>query len=308
MIHILSAINVVLPIFIIIFLGYFLKTKKIITDDFVSIIMKLVFNLSLPSLLFLKVSQSDLSLMLSQSNLKLIGYCFIVIIVIYTLSRIVSKIMFKEINGAFVQGSFRSNYILIGGAILLSMFGDGATEGLAVTMIIVIPMFNILSIWVLKDKHDNMHAAIKKIMTNPLILAILVGLIAAGFKFEAPNFLNSTLRMLGNLGTPLGLIGIGSYLNIKDLAVSKPSYIAVFLKLVLFPTIALIGAYLLGFDYLKMTTIYMLFGSPTAISSFIMAKTMNNHPKLAANIVIMSTAVSMMTYIVGLSIINYLFQ
>lgn len=308
MVHILSAINVVLPIFIIIFIGYLLKTKKIITDDFVSIIMKLVFNISLPSLLFLKVSQADLSLMLSASNLKLIVYCTLIILLIYTLSRFASKRLFKDINGAFVQGSFRSNYILIGGAILMSMFGDGATEGLAVTMVIVIPMFNILSIWVLKDKDDNMHAAIKKIITNPLILAIFAGLIAAGIGFESPSFIDSTLRMLGNLGTPLGLISIGSYLNLKDLAASKPSYLAVSLKLILFPLIAIIGAYLLGFNYLQMTIIYMLFGSPTAISSFIMAKSMNNHPKLAANIVIMSTACSMLTYIIFLSVINYLFQ
>ncbi|MCH4886744.1 AEC family transporter [Acidaminobacter sp. JC074] len=309
MTHILSAVEVVIPIFIIIYLGYFLKSKQIIDEDFVTKAMKIVFTIALPSLLFLKVSQSEFSKLFHPDNMKLVLYMFIVIAIMFVISVFVSKAYFKSIEGAFVQGAFRSNYILIGGAILMSMFGAEATEPLAVSMVMVIPVFNILAIIVLnKSEGANKYKdAFVKIAKNPLILAIVFGLVASILKLPIHNSIKSTLSMLGAVGTPLGLIGIGSYLNFKELSSSVPTYLAVLLKIVVFPLIATSGAYLLGFDYVETVTIFMLFGSPSAISSFIMAKAMNNNAALAANIVIMTTAFSLITYIIGLSVLGYLY-
>lgn len=310
---VLSSLNVVLPIFIIIFLGFYLKRRSIIDENFVSVAMKIVFNISLPSLLFVRVSQSDYSTLMQPKNLVFTVYCFIGILVIYMISQLVSKVWIKDTDkhGAFVQGCFRSNYILIGGAILLNMFGDQATEPLSLSMILVIPTFNILAIWILNENGnhkgmDKIKNGLIKISRNPLILSIIAGIIFARISAPIPEFALKTINMLGNVGTPLGLIGIGSYLDFKDLRSSTPAFISVFLKLVLFPMIGTLGAIYMNFNYVETTTIFMLFGSPAAISSFIMAKAMDNDAKLAANIVILGTFLSMITYVIGLSFItNY---
>ena len=309
MTHILSAIEVVIPIFIIIYLGYILKLKHIIDESFVTIAMKIVFTIALPSLLFLKVSQSEFSKLFHPDNMKLVLYMFILIMFMFLFAVLASKIYFKRIEGAFIQGAFRSNYILIGGAILMSMFGDQATEPLAVSTVMVIPVFNILAILVLNQTSgpNKYKDALIKIIKNPLILAIVAGLIVSILKWDIPNSFKQTLSMLGAVGTPLGLIGIGSYLNLKELRSSIPTYIAVFLKLIVFPLIAITGAYIFKFNYIETVTIFMLFGSPSAIRSFIMAKAMNNNAALAANIVILTTACSLITYIIGLSVLGYLY-
>lgn len=309
MTHILSAVEVVIPIFIIIYLGYILKTKHIIDENFVTIAMKIVFTVALPSLLFLKVSQSEFSKLFHPDNMKLVMYMFVLIIFMFLLTVAASKIYFKRVEGAFVQGSFRSNYILIGGAILISMFGDQATEPLAVSTVMVIPVFNVLAILVLnKTSGPNKYKdALIKIIKNPLILAIVAGLIVSILKLDIPDSFKQTLSMLGGVGTPLGLIGIGSYLNLKELRSSFPTYLAVFLKIIVFPLIAVTGAYIFKFSYIETVTIFMLFGSPSSISSFIMAKAMDNNASLAANIVVLTTACSLITYIIGLSALGHLY-
>ena len=67
---------------------------------------------------------------------------------------------------AFVQSSFRSNYIIIGYSILYSFFGGLIISRMALTVIIIVP-YIILTIWGLKEEDeqlllDNIKSALKK--------------------------------------------------------------------------------------------------------------------------------------------------
>jgi predicted permease len=312
--YIYEAFNVVLPVFIVIAIGYLLRYKKVVDESFINMAMKVIFNVCLPASLFIKVSQSDFSVIFSPDSTAFILFIFIGTLAIFLLGILVARIVIKDpaSRGTFVQGSFRSNYIIIGYSILESMFGDSVIARVALIVIIVIPMYNVLSIWVLhQGEHlswfENFKNISLKIIKNPLIIGIVLGFFVAYIDVELPVAATSTLGMLGSIGTPLGLLGIGAYLTFDQVHAIKDSLYAVVLKIVVFPLLVTVLAIVVGFDFMDTMAIFVLFGSPTAISSFIMATALGGDSRLAANIVILSTGFSLISFVLGITLIAYNF-
>jgi predicted permease len=306
--------NAVLPIFIIIALGSFLKHKQMITDDFVTKSMKLVFNICLPGMLFIKVRNSDISLVFQADSLVFATVITVLTLLLFLFAKIYAnyRIKIPADRGTFVQGTYRSNYIFIGYSVLYNLFGETIISRMALLVIIIIPLYNILAIWVLTDKGQesnlqNLLHVLIKIIKNPLIIGIFLGFLFSLFKIPLPTFIVSTITMLGDVGTPLGLLGIGTYMTFTQLKSYRAELVAVIIKIILSPFIAVTVAYFLGFSYLDTTLIFVLFGSPTAITSFIMATAMGGNKKLAANIVIFSTLLSLITFLIGLTILASLY-
>jgi len=119
--NVIFTLNVVAPVFLIIIIGLILKLTKGINDNFVSVSSKVVFNVALPALIFLKLSTADFNIAF---NLKEIIFVFGGVIIFFIIIWIVSIPLTK--NGrdraSFIQGSFRSNFVIIGFAILFNMF------------------------------------------------------------------------------------------------------------------------------------------------------------------------------------------
>lgn len=303
------ALEVVSPVFIIITIGYFLRMKKVINEDFIKIAMKIVFNICLPGLLFLKVSAADIDMIFSGNSLQFSAFVFVLTLIMFFVSKGLANLFVKkESRGAFVQGSFRSNYIIIGYTIAFSLLGDQIINRMAMLVVVVVPLYNILSIWVLSENHDtnfkeNLISIVRKIITNPLIIGIVLGMMVAVMNIELPIIVKNTISSLGNIGTPLGLLGIGGYFTLESLKSVKTSIISASLKIVIYPFIAVLLAYFLHFNYVDATILFVIFGSPSAISSFIMATALDSDSQTAANIVILSTGFSLFTYIIGLSLI-----
>lgn len=312
--QIIIALNVVLPVFVIIVVGYLLRFKRVINESFIDMAMKVVFNISLPAMLFSKVSKADINLIFEKSSLKFVLFVTLGTLFIFVMARVVARLFVKnpQSRGAFTQGSFRSNYVIIGYSILYSLFGDVIIGRMALLVIVIVPLYNILSIWVLSESSEkspleNLKDVAKKVIKNPLIIGIIIGFIVAIFKFEIPLFINDSISSLGAIGTPLGLIGLGAYFTIDQVKSLKMSILAVLLKIVVFPTIMTTLAYGLGFGYMDAAIVFVTFGAPAAISSFIMATALDGDKQLAANIVILSTVLSIFTLVVGLSLIGGLY-
>ncbi len=309
--QVITAISVVLPVFIIISVGAILRYKKWINEEFIHIAMKIVFNLCLPSMLFLKVSKADISILFSANSLKFAGFSAVATVIIYFISQGLSKKFIKnfESRGTFIQGCFRSNYMIMGNAILYNLFGDQIIERMALLFVVIIPLYNILAISALtKDQSNSLVQHIgkmfSKFVTNPLIIGIFLGFLFAFFQIDISEVSEQTLSSLAAISTPLGLIGIGAYMNFNEMDTIKDSAKAVVLKLLLYPALVVFSGIILGFNRIDTTILFVLFGSPTAISSFIMASALGGDKKLAANIVILSTILSLITFVFGLSILN----
>ena len=301
--------GLVFPVFLIIALGYFLKRLGTINNNFINLSTKIVFNVSLPALIFIEVSKVPLDKVF---DMKMIVFVYSGIIMSFIAVWLISIPLLRDgkDRGAFIQGSFRSNYAIIGLAIISNVFGSEKLGKASLLLAFIIPLFNILSVIALivpnrKEKQLNTVKTLLEIIKNPLIIAVILAVPFSYYKWELPGILLTTVDYLAALSLPLALIGIGGFMNFDD--IMKASFTAILstiIKLVIIPLTACFIAYELNFPAGDMGIIFIFFGCPTAIVSFIMAEAMGSNGKLAGNIVLMTTIGSIITITAGLFILK----
>ena len=174
----LLALNVVLPIFFIMTLGFLLKKVKMVDEHSLNIMNKLVFRVFMSTLLFLNVYNiGDLSA-LSMDNLKLLGYAFIIIFVVLFIAWLIymPKVKDKRKLSVLIQGVYRGNFVLFGLAIVDSIYGKEGLATVSLLTIVVIPTFNVLAVIILEyysGREISKLKLLKQVIKNPLIIATL---------------------------------------------------------------------------------------------------------------------------------------
>lgn len=307
--NLIFTLNLVIPVFLIVGIGLLLKKLKVINDNFVSISSKVVFTVSLPALIFVETTKISIGELF---NLKLIGFICIITVILYLIIWLISIPYIKSGSdrAVFIQGSYRSNYAIIGLALISNVFGPKGLSKASILLAFVIPLFNVLAVIALtlpvrKDRNLNFKRLLLEILKNPLIIAIIVSLPFSYFEIKLPQIIFSTVNYLALLTLPLALLGVGGFLNFSDLKrASGIAFSSSFIKLIFIPLVASFAAYELGFKGAELGIIFILFGCPTAIASFIMAEAMNVNSRLAGNILLITTLGSVVTITLGLFILK----
>ena len=312
--NILFTLNTVLPVFIIIFIGYLLKRAKFINENFISISSNLVFKIALPSLVFIKVSNADIKELAVYNE---IIFAIISVTVIFFLSMIFSFIFIKNRaqTGVFAHGISRGNYGIVALSLLFNMMGDAGMAKGAIVLAVVSPLYNIYGTIALiipqqKLSWNGLKTILIKIITNPIIISLLLSFIVLLIKwfyplFSMPKFINTTINNFSALSMPVALIGIGGSLSLSHIKNNKLLVLlATLLRLVFLPSLFTIIAIFLGFKNEGLAALYMLFAVPTAVASFVFAKSMNGDSDLAANIIVTTTAGSVITISIGIFILK----
>lgn len=297
------SINATIPIFIVIIIGYILKERKILNNEFADVANKLVFQICLPVLLFRDLASTDI---IGTFDLKFVLFCMIATTIsffgIWGLARIFLKD--KSIIGAFVQASFRGSAAVLGIAFIQNIYGDA---GMAPLMIVgAVPLFNIYSVIVLTFEgmeqtgsgKANARKAIMNICKNPIILGILIGIAGSVCNVYAhiPPILDKTINNIAVLATPLALLSIGvAFEGRKALTKIKPTIAATILKLVALTVIFLPIAIGLGFRDQKLIALLVMLGAPSTPTCYIMAKNMKNDGVISSSIIVTTTIVSSVT-------------
>ena len=208
---IILAFKVVFPIFTYIIIGYILKIKNFFDEKSLVVINNLVFKLFLPCMLFYNIYNTEISEVL---NIRLIGFSVAFILLVFAALMIISPYFIKDGSkcGVFIQGSFRSNFVLFGLPVTLSLLGEGKGGLTIVAIAIVIPLYNILAVICLerfRNGKTDIVSLFNGIIKNPLIIASLLGFIFLLFNIRLPDFCDTTIKNLSNVATPLSLIGLG---------------------------------------------------------------------------------------------------
>lgn len=303
--------NVVAPVFLLVALGYFVKRINVINENFVDVTSKFVYSVSLPALVFINIAEIDLSEAIDFSQ---IIYIYSATLLSFFLIWIFSIPFIKDGKNlsVFVQGAYRSNFAIVGFAIVSKLFGSYALGKAALVLAFILPLYNILAVIILtvplrKEKKLNLKSTVFEILFNPLIIAVIIGLPFSYFKIEIPSFINLTIGFLAELALPLALIGIGGSLNLQNIKkASGLAFTSSAIKIIIVPLLLTLGAYHFGFRELDLGIMFILFASPTAIVSFIMAEAMGANSKLAGNIVLISTVASVFTIAAGIVILKEL--
>lgn len=297
--NLIYSINATLPIFLLIILGKVLKTTKIINDEFTKTADRYVFRIALPALLFSDLTENNVG---SAFDGKYVLFCFsITIFSITVLWGLTEKFMKnEEQKGAFIQGSYRSSAAILGLAFINNMYDS---VGMAPLMIIgCVPLYNIFAVIILTLKGDNggkkpnMKETFINVMKNPILLSILIALPFALLNLHFPSFVNKAIGSVANTATPLALISIGaSFEGKKALKKMKPTLLASFIKLILLAGLFLPLAVFFGYRNQELMALLVMLGSPTTVSSYIMAKNTGNDGILTSSIIVLTTLLSSLT-------------
>lgn len=309
--NIIFTTNIVLPVFLIILLGYFIKRVGVIKENFVDVISKFVFNVSLPAFIFMKISVLDLTAVLDMGQ---IIFIYVGTLLVYFIVWGLSSLFIKDGRdlSVFVQGAYRSNYAIVGLAIISNLFGDEGLGKASLILAFLLPVYNVLAVIILtvpmrKIRKLNLKGTVQEIILNPLIIAVIVALPFSYFKIELPSMLFTTGNFLADVALPLALIGIGGSLNIENIKrASTLAFNSSILKLIVVPAVLTYFAYLFGYRAMDLGIMFILFACPTAIVSFIMAQAMGCNGKLAGNIVLISTLGSVVTISFGIVLFKQL--
>ena len=161
-----------------------------------------------------------------------------------------------------------------------------------------VPLYNIMAVVVLsffkpgqsKIDKEVLKKTLKGIITNPIIIGIVVGLLWSACRLPFSGIPAKTVTSIGNMATPMGLMAMGATFDIH-----KASIVAAVMKLVGFAAVFLPIAVGLGFKNEEIVAILVMLGSATTVSSYVMAKNMGHEGVLTASTVMLTTMFSAFT-------------
>lgn len=290
--NLILSFNVVAPLFFMMVLGYFLKYIKMYDQNTLDIMNKVVFKVFLPVLLFYNVYTTDLGEAL---DLKLILYAASGVLILFFLLLLIVPRLEKENpkRGVLIQGVFRSNFVIFGIPVATSIYGEGNVGTTAMLIATIVPLFNVLaviSLEIFRDSQINVKKIAKGVITNPLIVAAVIGIIFLLIGIQLPTSVLSTVKDISKMATPLGLILLGASFSFSDVKkYLNETIIIVIVKLILVPAIMVPLSVFLGFRGIALLTLTIIYGAPTGVSTFQMAKQMDGDSDLAAQIIVFTS-------------------
>lgn len=296
--NLIFSLNATIPIFLMMVLGYVFHQIGWFDDVFASKMNKFVFLVPLPVMVFKDLATVDFR---EVWDLKFVLFCFFATVISIGISALLSLIWRdKTLKGEFIQASYRSSAALLGIAFIQNIYGN---SGMAPLMIIgSVPLYNIMAVIVLsffkpgqsgRITPELLKKTLKGIVTNPIIIGIVLGILWSFFRIPMPHILEKTLTNLGNVASPMGLMAMGATFDFKKaLAKLKPAITATVIKLVGFVLIFLPVAVSMGFREEKLVAILVMLGSATTVSCYVMARNMGHEGVLTSSVVMLTTLFS----------------
>ena len=308
------SVNAILPIFITVLIGILLKRFSSLPDAFYTGSEKFVFRIGLPCMLFLDVASASAESVSSRIPLVLfcvVGTLALCLILCFTVPVFVKD---RAKAGAMVQGMFRSNFAILGIPLAISMFGDACRPVVASLLPFVIITYNVLAVLVLtvfspSEKRKKPSELVKSILVeiakNPLITGIVLALPFMLSGTKVPTVAEKVVDGFSDTVTALSLVSIGAGFDFSSVKRNVGNALfASLAKTVFVPLIMLSIAVSMGFRGVELGLVFIVFGSPVAVGSYIMAKNMHSDHSLAAQILLLSTLISLGTLFCGMFLLK----
>ncbi len=298
--------NSLFPVFALILSGSLLKRFGLTNDVFLQTSDKLIYFIFFPVLLFWKIGSASIDLF---SDSGLYTSAILAILIVYIMSTafiVIFKVSDFKV-GSFSQSCYRFNSY-IGVAIVLSALGEEGIQHLGILMGLIIPIINVLCvstmIWFSGEKRlsiNRVGQVVKGIISNPLILGCVSGIIYANLAEGFPPYIEGLFQLCSFAALPLAMLSIGAALSIGSIKDHlKLSLIASGFKLVVLPAVGylLLTSFGVAGVALKVGLIY--FALPTSTSLYILSSQLNSDTELASAAIAMSTILSFFSLSVAL--------
>lgn len=292
------ALNAVAPLFLMMAVGYIVRLTGLLNDISARQVNRTIFKIFLPLLVFINIYDTGTSASL-RNDLIFFAVAGVLVEFLVSLVLVLLTEQDNSRRGVMLQGMFRSNFVLFGIPISMALFGDSAAGTASLLIAVIIPLFNALAVLALEmfnGQRPNLWQVLLGIITNPLILASIAGILCNYFHLRLPAVIYNTASTLGGIATPLAFVILGASLSFGETGrCVKPLLLTITFKLIFYPAAFIAAAIFLGFRGAELAVLLTVFGSPIAVSSFTMAQQMGGDDQLAGQLVVFSSVLSIGT-------------
>jgi len=288
-------IAALVPVFLLIVLGFALKQSLMRLETQWHGLERLVYYVLLPALLIDTLTRADLA------EVPVIGVGGALMLSALLLSLLLAAKCAID-GSAFTsifQGATRwQTYVAL--AVAGNLYGDLGLALASVAMVAIIPLVNVLSVAVLahyaSPERPSARAIAMTVVRNPLIWACAVGLAVNVLQIPVPRMLHEVAEALGRSSLAIGLLVTGAGLHLEGLfRRSAAAALAVFLKLILMPAVAVGLALLFGLSGTNLAVVVCCTAVPTSSSGYVLARQMGGDAPLLAQIITLQTIFAAIT-------------
>ena len=231
----ITMFNQILKMFLMMSVGYYLYRKKTIDDTTTSKLSNILLMVSTPATIITSFNQ-----IYSYEKFKGLILSFILSLVIYLLNIIIGEILFKR-KPEDKFGIEFSNAAFIGIPLISGLLGIEAVFYLSPFIALFYIIGWTYGVWIMS--YDKNNITLKKVFTNPCVLAVFLGVILFLLPTKPYAPIMEAVSTMANLTTPLAMIILGAYLakcNLIHIFTNKKVYIVSSLRLVILPLLALV--------------------------------------------------------------------
>ena len=298
-------LNAIAPLIVLMALGGVLKRTLVRDDTIWAGLESIVYYVLMPALLFSKIAGANLS-GLPWAQLLLTLYLPIIIMSAVALAPMLWRdSLSRATRGSLLQGITRFNlYISLG--VGVSLFDSQTMAVLALLSAAIVVLVNLICVGALvtlNSGHFNPKTTLIELTKNPLILACLAGALASVLSLQLPEFINLSIERLGQTALPLSLLAIGAGLSLSRFGANMPlNLYSSVMQLIAKPLIAAGLVWAVGLDLTYGLIIVLLLATPTAPSSYILARKLGGDAESMASIIVFQTTVGLGTLLIMLSL------
>jgi len=296
-----ATLSAIAPIFLVIATGYPLFRTRIVDETVWSAIEHICFYLLLPFLIIRTLSRANLG------DVPLLDFMTVLVVAILGMAALLILIQgfvwkrFPQSGPSFTsifQGATRFHgFVAI--AVIGPLYGDAGVTLAALALAIMVPLLNVISVIVLSvygsnDGKPEIVAVVKKIASNPLIIACVAGLLFN--RFGMPDILFETIDIIGSGGLGLALLAVGAGMKPQQAAQHKLLLtVGVLTRLIGMPVIVILMSWLVELDGLARSVAIIAGAVPTAASAYVMARKMGGNAELMSSIVTFQVIIAFFT-------------
>ncbi len=306
----LEILKVIAPLFLIILAGAFLQRLKVADEKWEDVLNAFALKVGLPALIFYALSQAKISLS-EQADLLIANSIFLVasFAIAYALGKIfrLKGIMSRTI---FICLAF-GNVAYLGIPTLVQVSGDNILP--TASLIVAVYLFWFFTIGIggleyshIKKKRDLIKTILLNLVKNPLLIAVILGILVASFSIELPEIISSSIQMVGASVTPVVLVVIGLFIGKTRIGKLKkwiPVIVFSAITLLVLPALFFFGVKLAGYNPSQFTSSIIEAAMPLAITPFALAKQYKLQERFIARSIVMSTVLSVITIPFWISIL-----
>lgn len=293
--------STIIPIFVVILVGLFIQRRNFLPPEFSGPANRLVYYVAIPAMIFGSVAKSDFTAWFSPLA---IGITLTAAASVYATAGKLHRYLGVDVDqvGTFIQSAGHGNIGYMGLAVSAYYLGDIGLAHASVIGGFLMILQNILSVTALSvnasrsPAHHPRFSLIGKIMGNPVIISVLVGMLFSIGHIPMPLILQRSLKIISDLALPTALLLIGGSLSFDQVRKYwKMSLCTTALKLLGLPAIGFALFALFGIKGNAMVSSLILMGCPTATVTYVMSKEMHGDFSLATAAITLSTMASALT-------------